>query len=76
MATIEAGLRVVKTMRRHALRYHSRMAKECPMCGEFMRLVAREHVSRVPGTAQEVKTPIREWVCPECDYFEEDEITS
>ena len=55
------------------LRYYSRMAKECPMCGEFMRLVTRENVSRVPGTAQEVKTPAREWVCPECDYFEEDE---
>jgi hypothetical protein len=49
------------------------MPKECPMCGEFMRLVTRETVSRVPGTSQEVKTPVREWVCPECDYFEEDE---
>lgn len=48
-------------------------AKECPMCGEFMRLVTRETVSRLPGTAQEVKTPVREWICPECDYFEEDE---
>ena len=48
-------------------------AKECPMCGEFMRHETRETVSRVPGTAQEVKTPVREWVCPECDYFEEDE---
>ena len=48
-------------------------AKECPMCGEFMRHETRVTVSRVPGTAQEVKTPVREWVCPECDYFEEDE---
>jgi hypothetical protein len=47
--------------------------KECPMCGEFMKLETRETVSRVPGTAQEVKTPVREWVCPECDYFEDDE---
>jgi uncharacterized protein with PIN domain len=47
--------------------------KECPMCAEFMRLVTRETVSRVPGTAQEVKTPLREWICPECDYFEEAE---
>ena len=30
--------------------------KECPMCGEFMRLVTRETVTRVPGTSQEVKT--------------------
>ena len=49
------------------------MQKECPLCGEFMRLVVRETVSRVPGTAQEVKASVREWVCPECDYFEEDE---
>ena len=43
------------------------------MCGEFMRLVTREHVSQVPGSAQQVKTESREWVCPECDYFEEAE---
>jgi hypothetical protein len=49
------------------------MAKECPMCAEFMRLVVRETVSRLPGTSQEIRTPTREWVCPECDYFEEDE---
>ena len=52
------------------------MVRECPMCGEFMKLVTRETVSRVPGTAQEVKTPVREWVCPECDYFEEDDSSS
>ena len=43
------------------------------MCAEFMRLVTRESVSRVPGTAQEVKSVLKEWVCPECDYFEEEE---
>ena len=47
--------------------------KECPMCAEFMRLVTRENVSRVPGSAKEIKTQVREWVCPECDYFEEAE---
>ena len=47
--------------------------KECPMCGEFMRLVTRQTVSRLPGTTQEVKTPVREWICPECDFFEEAE---
>ena len=49
------------------------MAKECPMCGEVMRLVTRKAVSRVPGTAQEIQIPLREWVCPECEYFEEAE---
>jgi predicted RNA-binding Zn-ribbon protein involved in translation (DUF1610 family) len=49
------------------------MPKECPMCGEFMRLVTRERVSRLPGTSQEVKATVKEWVCPECDYFEDEE---
>jgi C4-type Zn-finger protein len=49
------------------------MPKECPMCGEFMRLVVRDVVSQVPGTSQVVKTQAKEWTCPECDYFEEAE---
>lgn len=49
------------------------MQKECPLCGEIMRLETRESVSRVPGSPQEVKTITREWVCRECDYFEEAE---
>jgi hypothetical protein len=48
-------------------------AKECPMCGESMRLRQREVVNRIPGTAEAKKTQYREWVCPECDYFEEAE---
>ena len=47
--------------------------KECPMCGEAMRLRDREVIDRVPGTAQTKATKFREWVCPECDYFEESE---
>jgi hypothetical protein len=38
-----------------------------------MKLVKRENVSRLPGTSQEVKSVSKEWVCPECDYFEEEE---
>jgi len=48
--------------------------RECPMCGEFMRLVAREVIERVPGTTQEVTRQVREWVCPECDYFEDEDV--
>ena len=45
--------------------------RECPVCGEHMRLQTREQTDRVPGT-REVKTrAVREWVCPECDHFEE-----
>jgi transposase len=36
-----------------------------------MRIQTREYSDRLPGT-HEVKTrAVREWVCPECDHFEE-----
>ncbi|MEX2270565.1 MAG: YgiT-type zinc finger protein [Vicinamibacterales bacterium] len=41
------------------------------MCGELMRLVVRDRGETIPGTRQTVKREVREWVCPECDYFEE-----
>ena len=41
------------------------------MCGELMRLVTRERADTIPGTRQTVKREVREWVCPECDYYEE-----
>ncbi|MDQ3170186.1 MAG: hypothetical protein M3Q55_08625 [Acidobacteriota bacterium] len=43
------------------------------MCGELMRLMTRERSDTIPGTRQTVKREVREWVCPECDYFEEAE---
>jgi rubredoxin len=45
--------------------------KECPMCGEFMRIVTRQNVVHVPGLPAPVTHTLKEWVCPECDYFEE-----
>jgi rubredoxin len=47
------------------------MKHECPMCGEYMRLQPLEQVSRIPGTMQQSVRHILEWMCPECDYFEE-----
>lgn len=41
------------------------------MCGESMRLETREQVDRVPGSHTVRTRELREWVCPECDYFEE-----
>jgi hypothetical protein len=38
-----------------------------------MRLQIREAIDRLPGTAQTSTRTIREWVCPECDYWEEAE---
>ena len=43
------------------------------MCGETMQLRERQTVDRVPGTTQAKTTRFHEWVCPECDYFEEAE---
>jgi len=45
--------------------------KDCPMCGESMHVREGELTDRVPGTAQTKTRRFREWVCPECDYFEE-----
>jgi hypothetical protein len=47
--------------------------KECPLCGETMRLSVREIQERVPGGAGATVRIAREWICPECDYFEEAE---
>jgi len=46
-------------------------AKDCPMCGEAMRLSEYEMTDRVPGTLQTRRSKSVEWVCPECDYFED-----
>jgi hypothetical protein len=48
-------------------------SKECPMCGESMQLREAQITDRVPGTPQTKTTKIPEWVCPECDYFEDAE---
>ena len=45
-------------------------ARECPLCGETMRLKVSETVLRISGNPDRKQT-VREWVCPECDYFEE-----
>jgi hypothetical protein len=47
--------------------------KECPMCGETMRLTVRETRDTIPGHGQGSVRVTREWICPECDYFEEAE---
>jgi acetone carboxylase gamma subunit len=47
--------------------------KECPMCGETMRLSVREIQDAKSGGSQTAVRVLREWVCPECDHFEEAE---
>jgi rubredoxin len=46
-------------------------SRECPMCGESMRRQDRIAVIRIPGTSEVKEHTIEEWVCRECDYFEE-----
>ena len=36
--------------------------KECPLCGETMRLSVRELRDRLPGTGQAVVRVAREWI--------------
>lgn len=43
------------------------------MCGEVMRLNDREVQERTSPQNPPVSRRVREWVCPECDYFEEAE---
>jgi YgiT-type zinc finger domain-containing protein len=45
--------------------------KECPLCGETMRFTTRQVSDRVPGAGQTSPRQVSEWVCPECDYWEE-----
>ena len=41
------------------------------MCGTAMRLKQHETMVRVPGNPRATARKTVEWICPECDYFEE-----
>jgi rubredoxin len=45
--------------------------RECPLCGGSMRLKESEIVSHIPGNPKPTKRRHREWVCPDCDNFQE-----
>jgi YgiT-type zinc finger domain-containing protein len=45
--------------------------KECPLCGETMRIKVREMLDQIPGQSQVVRRQLREWICPECDFYED-----
>ncbi|MGQ0737049.1 MAG: YgiT-type zinc finger protein [Acidobacteriota bacterium] len=49
------------------------VVKDCPVCGDRMKLDSRETVVRLPGSTQEVVTRVWEWVCTDCDHREEAE---
>jgi hypothetical protein len=38
-----------------------------------MRVMVREMIDRIPGQPQVVRREVREWTCPECDFYEDAE---
>jgi len=46
-------------------------AKECPLCGGTMKLKESIVTIQIPGNPKPTARPVREWVCPDCDNFEE-----
>jgi hypothetical protein len=45
--------------------------RECPLCGGTMQLKTSETVVHIPGNPRAIKKSSKEWLCPDCDYFEE-----
>ena len=43
------------------------------MCGGTMRLKRTDLHVQVPGNPRPIRRISAEWICPECDYFEEAE---
>jgi len=41
------------------------------MCGGSMQLKRTQSETHVPGNPQPTTARSTEWVCPDCDYFEE-----
>ena len=71
LGTIGTTSQLVKASSRCYDPVFAMQPKECPVCGESMHLVDRELSDRVPGTSEWKKRKISEWVCPECEHFEE-----
>ena len=45
--------------------------KECPLCGGTMQMKERLETTYTPGNPKPTQKKVREWVCPDCDNFEE-----
>jgi hypothetical protein len=45
--------------------------RECPLCGGSMYLKETETVSQIPGNPEPTRRTHWEWICPDCDNFEE-----
>ena len=47
--------------------------RECPLCGGTMQLRTTTSVAHIPGNPRDTTHSSVEWICPDCDYFEEAE---
>ena len=47
--------------------------RECPMCGGTMRQKRTNINVHIPGHPRPTPRTTLEWICPDCDYFEEAE---
>ena len=47
--------------------------RECPLCGGTMVLKRTQTPVHVPGQSKPSARTTSEWICPDCDYFEEAE---
>ena len=45
--------------------------RECALCGGTMQLKESIVTSHLPGDPKPTLRKVREWVCPDCDNFEE-----
>ena len=45
--------------------------RECPLCGGTMQKKVQTTVTPIPGQREASTKENVEWVCPDCDYFEE-----
>ena len=45
--------------------------RECPLCGSTMFLKETQTVTQIPGNPKPITRQHREWICPDCDNFEE-----
>jgi YgiT-type zinc finger domain-containing protein len=48
-------------------------SKECPLCGGTMRFREQKTIVQIPGNTSATTRTTREWICPDCDYFEDAE---
>jgi len=48
--------------------------KECPLCGGTMQLKERTETTHTPGNPKTATKKVREWVCPDCDNFEDADV--